>query len=255
MEPNGNAVYTMLKLQELMKGIERPKVVIVGLGVQGRMMMYIASQLMGMEVVGVDKDPSALEACKRFGSVVAIDDPRRAENITAALGGEADAIIDACGATGIAEMMSGHLRDKGHFILFGLLDKDQPLLDTKLETFVIDQGTAVVARGGKTITYMGLCGRSPEAWRWLIDKLEKDDEIAGYMLQRVVPAGSLDTLASCLAVSQRGDQAPLVQLLNSGKVVMSGFSQELLARLSHDGVPAESVSVFQSARSQLETNV
>ena len=237
LEPSGNAVYAILLAQQRLKGAHKPKVIIVGLGWQGRLMIKVA-QMMGMEVAGVDINKEMIERTIKLGlgskqTIFSSKDSGLNDKITAALGGKADVIIDACGATEVRDEISGYLKDEGLFLLFGLLNDDQLVSTTgiTLRNFVIGQMEETVAIAGQgKMTLLGACGRSRESWDWLIREIQKDPELAKVILSDVNDIGSMLDLITLLYTYNKGDKGPLNEALADGKIVMSGFPENLNSR-------------------------
>jgi len=242
LEPNGNAVFTVLKLTEELrakgKDPKTARVLIFGLGGQGRMMMHIAKS-MGLNVIGVDTSAGAKKlyidmdigsASDVFCTTEAGFNPEMIRN---ALGGEADAIIDACGAEGSVLQNAGYLKDGGTFLLFGLLKAKQivPGTGETLEAFVLGQHSKKdVPLDGKKIDLVGVCGRSPDSWKWIVGTLEGPggDKLAELMLSGTKRIDSLVDLAKYFPAYNGGEMGQLTAFLNSGKIVMTHpFPEEL----------------------------
>ncbi|NQT90224.1 MAG: alcohol dehydrogenase catalytic domain-containing protein [Candidatus Omnitrophica bacterium] len=240
LEPNGNAVYTVLAAKHRLESNGVPlrdaRLLIVGLGWQGKMMMKIAKAL-GISVVGVDANKEAVDSCIASGignehTALWSKDPNFKPFLYGSLRSHADVIIDACGAEGIIDNMSEYLKEDGLFILFGLSKLNQIVPGTDgitLENFVKQQHEQVVEINGKSMTLVGLCGRTQESWRWLVNEMETDFEFVGIILSALSHVGPLDRLVDMLYPYNGGDKS-LIREATRSKVAMSGFSRALLQR-------------------------
>jgi len=257
LEPTGNAFYTISELSYILAAknetreeegeevldFEETKVVVMGLGPQGRMMARLLLAR-GMQVIAVDSDKG-----KVFNNVQHTEDLKYTElwlgdeefekKLENALDGEAHVIIDACGAKGISADWSKYLENDGIFVLFGLPNDDSELVpgtDIPVDDFVKKQNKEKVWLIDKFINYVGLCGRSPESWEWLISTLEDDEDdpvLARLMQTSITKETSLDRLAQLLYVYNNGSDDGLRTVLNKGKVVMrSGFSPDLVSAVN-----------------------
>tara|TARA_B100000315_G_scaffold160833_1_gene149245 strand:- start:723 stop:7283 length:6561 start_codon:yes stop_codon:yes gene_type:complete len=235
LEPTGNAVHTVVTLQQrLGSSNKQAGLIVVGLGTQGRMMMQIASSI-GMRVVGIDARLESVKATIELGvgsdqTVFLSSDGNLSQKISDVLRGEADAIIDACGAQGVVETMTEYLKDKGLFILFGLAHQEQILPATgglTLEAFVKGELDRSVHINDKDITLLGVCGRSQASWQWVIKHLEEDPDFAKLLLAGSESIGPLDELVKLLYPYNSGDRSLITGKMTRAKILMSGFSEKL----------------------------
>jgi len=241
-EPNGNAFYTIDELLGILernsKKIKGAKVIIIGLGQQGEMMARIA---LGneMQVIGVDNDESKLSQLSEIDNFTGLwlSDAQFEEKIQAALdGGEAQVVIDACGAKGAVNHYMKYLEDDGTCILFGLPNDKTvlvPGMDISIDEFVKTQKNYQAKVASRKINFYGCCGRSQDSWILIIKHFLHDGNewLTKLMLENVHELPSLDSLIPYLFPYQGNDDSRIKELLQKKVVMRQGFSPELSAAL------------------------
>lgn len=102
------------------------RVVVTGTGGVGLSAVAVAAKV-GAQVVGVDRNPAALERAAKLGAVATVqvepDDPQLTAKITEAAGGPVDVAIDTTGNPGVGVGALLALRPGGRLVLSGLMVK------------------------------------------------------------------------------------------------------------------------------------
>jgi threonine dehydrogenase-like Zn-dependent dehydrogenase len=231
LEPNGNAIYLIQRLKQLLvdKQLypERARVVFLGLGLQGKMMMHLTSELGVKHLVGLDVSKAAVQGASQLGVATCLpietkdDVKHQAENILDHLGNYADIVIDACGYPSNYRAAARAIRPTGEFFLFGLGDdqKHVPGTAITLHDFIFEQMVVSVVLESKAFTFRGIVGRTKDSWHELIDNLDKnpDGTLASLIRSPINEIGPMDKLVTMLPNIHTANDLP------PGKIVMRPF--------------------------------
>ena len=232
LEPNGNAVNTILLLSERLQAMncdpEQARLVIFGLGVQGRMMMYLAGKRGIANIVGFDISEAAIANARKMGleTVILLDRNQDKQHIVAqindSLQGQADVIIDSCGDLDDMDIGSQVIRARRRVFSFWLERpaRQVPGTDISLHDFVFNQLRHQVSIAGNEFYYSGIVGRTAESWREIIKIIdeEPDGVFARILRSTITPIGSMDHFAAMLSSIHCANDLP------KGKLVLTPFA-------------------------------